>query len=114
MARMDRTRARAILDEIHFRGWDIELAEPVPDQLQMRLVFIAPDAVTGEPARQECRWWVIPADATTSQLVLSVWAAVEMAITHEAREDFIYRGRRILGPHVSVDGLWESARRLDL
>lgn len=28
---------------------------------------------------------------------------------HEVREGFLYRGRRVLGPHIDIDTLWEVA-----
>jgi hypothetical protein len=40
-------------------------------------------------------------------LYLSYW-------THEARENFQWRGRRVFGPHISTEALWEAAPHLDL
>lgn len=33
---------------------------------------------------------------------------------HEARETFMWRKRRVFGPHISTEALWEVARRVDV
>jgi hypothetical protein len=35
-------------------------------------------------------------------------------LEHEARESFKYRGRRVYGPHIDVEALWEVCRRVDV
>jgi hypothetical protein len=37
-----------------------------------------------------------------------------MAITHEAREDFYYKDRRVLGPHIDIEAMWRNARKVDI
>lgn len=34
--------------------------------------------------------------------------------THEAREGFKWRGRRIFGPHIDINALWEASRHVDI
>jgi hypothetical protein len=77
-------------------------------------MFVARDSVTGDMALQYGREWLLRGDATDSGIVLTAWAAIEMALVHEAREDFYYKGRRVLGPHIDIEGLWRNARKVDL
>jgi hypothetical protein len=52
--------------------------------------------------------------ATDSELVGTVFALYKSYVEHEARETFTWQGRRVYGPHMDVDALWEVARRVDI
>lgn len=39
------------------------------------------------------------------EVVGVLWKAMQDFIIHEAREGFLYRGKRIFGPHMNVEGL---------
>jgi len=52
--------------------------------------------------------------ATDSELVQTVWGLYQSYVLHEARETSLYRGRRVYGPHVDVNALWEVAERYDI
>ena len=51
---------------------------------------------------------------TKSELVQVIFGLYKGYWEHEARETFIYRGRRPFGPHIDTDALWEVARRVDV
>lgn len=51
---------------------------------------------------------------TKSELVQTIFGLYKGYWEHEARETFIYRGRRPFGPHIDTDALWEVARRVDV
>jgi hypothetical protein len=53
-------------------------------------------------------------DATDSQLVGTTFGLYKGYVEHEARETFQYKGRRVFGPHIDVDALWDVARRVDV
>lgn len=52
--------------------------------------------------------------ATDSELVQTVFGLYKGYWEHEARETFKWRKRRVFGPHVSTEALWEVARRVDI
>lgn len=54
---------------------------------------------------QKGRKFYISRHATKQEVVLTAWLAVRLAIEHEAREQFLYKGRAILGPHIDLDAL---------
>lgn len=51
--------------------------------------------------------------ATDSELVQTVWGLYQSYVLHEARETFLWRGRRVFGPHIDTAALWEVAERYD-
>jgi hypothetical protein len=52
--------------------------------------------------------------ATDSELIQTVFGLYKGYWEHEARETFIWRGRRPFGPHIATEALWEVARRVDV
>lgn len=47
-----------------------------------------------------------PADSTLVRTAFGLYAAF---CEHEAREAFQYAGRRVFGPHIAVEALWNAA-----
>lgn len=52
--------------------------------------------------------------ATKSELVQTIFGLYKGYLEHEARETFEYRGRRVFGPHMDVDAVWDVARKVDV
>lgn len=52
--------------------------------------------------------------ATDSELVQIVFGLYRAYWEHEARETFEWKGRRIFGPHIDSQALWEVAKRVDV
>lgn len=52
--------------------------------------------------------------ATDSELVQTIFGLYKGYYEHEARETFEWRGRRVFGPHISTEALWDVARRVDV
>jgi hypothetical protein len=52
--------------------------------------------------------------ATDSELVQTAFGLYKGYLEHEARETFEWRGRRVFGPHMDVNAVWEIARRVDV
>lgn len=52
--------------------------------------------------------------ASTSELVGMIFGLYKAYCEHEARESFEWRGKRIYGPHIDIEALWEVARRVDV
>lgn len=72
------------------------------------------DVITGEFGFGFGGKYYLSENATDSELIQTVWAAYQSYWLHEARENFYWRGRRIYGPHISADALWEAAPRVDV
>jgi hypothetical protein len=52
--------------------------------------------------------------ATDSELIQTIFGLYKAYWEHEARETFIWRGRRPFGPHIATEALWEVAKRVDV
>jgi hypothetical protein len=52
--------------------------------------------------------------ASDSEIVQMIFGLYKSYWEHEARETFVWRGRRPFGPHISTEALWEVARRVDV
>ena len=91
-----------ILNQLSFRDWRFQI-RPTQEHILLRVVFSAPDAFNkGKPTEQQGRWWVIEPHNTDEEVVKTAFAAVKMAMEHEVREDFVYKGKRPFSPHKKV------------
>jgi hypothetical protein len=76
----------------------------------MRICDEVPDSVTGdERTTQYGRWLYVSSHATQSEVVQSIWLAVQLYEMHELRECFTFDGEPIFHPHYNVHSLvWFS------
>jgi hypothetical protein len=100
---------RGILDKVEYKDWRFELL-PVSgcslhEDLLIRVVFVAPDNVTGNLEVQKGRWWLIEQGTPTTQVVQAAWLAVQRAEMHEIAEQFRYKGATIFNRHIDVEAL---------
>ena len=72
------------------------------------------DAITGEMGYGYGGKAYLSPHASTSELVQTIFGLYKGYVEHEAREFFKYKGRRIFGPHMSVEALHEIANRVDV
>ena len=72
------------------------------------------DIVSGEPAQQHTRKWLLSEHMTRSEIVATCLKCVLTSEEHEAREDFLYKGQRIFGPHLDVEALLDLSQRTDV
>lgn len=72
------------------------------------------DAITGEMGMGYGGKAYLSPHATDSELVQTIFGLYKGFWEHEARETFQWDGRRIFGPHIATDALWEVARRVDV
>lgn len=93
-------------------AWDIDGAAVGRYYFQIECERI--DAITGEMGvGRGGKAWLSP-HATDSELIQTVFGLYKGYWEHEARETFVWRGRRPFGPHISTEALWEVARRVDV
>ena len=52
--------------------------------------------------------------ASSSEIIQAIFGLYKGYWEHEARETFIFDGRRPFGPHISTWALWDVARRVDV
>lgn len=72
------------------------------------------DAITGEMGIGRGGKAYLSPHATDSELVQTIFGLYKGYWEHEARETFQWRGRRVFGPHIATEALWDVARRVDV
>ena len=72
------------------------------------------DVITGEMGIGYGGKAYLSEHATDSELVQTIFGLYLKYVEHEARESFEWRGKRIFGPHIKVEALWEIARQVDV
>ena len=72
------------------------------------------DVITGEMGYGFGGKAHISEHATDSEIVQTVFGLYKGYYEHEARELFQWRGRRVFGPHIATEALWDVARRVDV
>ncbi len=96
---------KATVAEIQFRKYTFLVQELAGRFCVLRAGFKAPCIITGKLEFQFTRDWLLTEKMTRSEIVATALKCVLASEEHEAREDFIYRGQRIFGPHFDVDQL---------
>jgi hypothetical protein len=72
------------------------------------------DAITGDMGRGYGGKAYLTPHATDSELIQTLFGLYKAYWEHEARETFQWRERRVFGPHISTEALWDVARRVDV
>lgn len=71
------------------------------------------DTFTGKPGTGRGGKAYLSEEATDSELVQTIFGLYDFYCHHEVRETFLWRGRRVFGPHVDINAHWEVAERYD-
>lgn len=104
---MSSREIESILANVSFKDWSVVVRADERPYLQV--YFGADCSVDGEAKAWRGRKWYLSSHMVKSEIVQTAFAAVLMAVEHEAREHFLYRGRAVFGPHFDVDALWNVA-----
>lgn len=60
----------------------------------------------GPVVEQRCRKWMLSYYMTDTEIVKTVYKAVEAAVLHEMQEQFLFLDAPIYNPHIDVKELW--------
>jgi hypothetical protein len=99
-------RLSEIIDDCTFPGYEFMLST-IGDQFVLRLMYYEPDVYSGEDEPQFTRPWLVSPYATTSEAVQTVFKAILTSMEHRARENFHWRGKPVLMPHLDIEKLWQ-------
>lgn len=106
-----------IVNDLHFNDWVFSV-KTEHDLMFLRVSFMTEDNwetdISKSIIQHRGRWWVISEHMTRSEVTQTALKAVLTAIEHEAREQFLYQGKAIYGPHLDPDALLEVADRVDV
>jgi hypothetical protein len=72
------------------------------------------DVITGEEDWGYGGKEYISEHAVESEIIQTIFGLYVAYWTHEARETFRWRGRRVFGPHIKTEALWEAAPHIEV
>lgn len=107
------TLLRDTLAELRYKDWQFRVEKDGIGLWFLQVVVTGFDVMTDEPLRWGGRKWRMSMHMTKSEIVQTALKAVLTAEEHEAREQFLFRGRPIFGPHLDIEDLWELALNQD-
>lgn len=95
---------------------EIDLGEgaAVWGRYYFQITYWRKDVITGEMGYGYGGKAYLSEHASDSELVQTIFGLYKGYWEHEARETFKWRGRRVFGPHISTEALWEVAKRVDV
>jgi hypothetical protein len=103
---MDVEEMRQIINQVKFQDYVFRVYGEF-GRVILQASYIEPDIVTGQPERQKTRKWIVSKYATKSELVQTAFKCCLTSMEHRTRESFLYRGKRVFGPHFDVEVLWQ-------
>ncbi|QDH91660.1 hypothetical protein QDA01_gp29 [Microbacterium phage Cinna] len=89
-------------------------AEHEPGRLYLQIECYRRDVITDEMGFGYGGKAYLSPHATDSELIQTMFGLYKGYWEHEARENFEWRGRRVFGPHISTEALWDVATRVDV
>ena len=92
---------KGLIANIKYRDWDIVFRKD-GERPYIQIQFDAPDSFTGVVERQYCRKWMLSYYMTDSEIVRTVYKAIEAAVIHEMQEDFRFMNQPIFRPHYDI------------
>lgn len=98
---------REIATDVQILGRGINVFQHDNGSLYIQLWYHEKCSETGEEKLQATRKWFISRHATKSEIVQTFLKAAITSAEHQVRENFLYRGRKVFGPHFNVDSLWD-------
>jgi hypothetical protein len=93
-----------IVRDCQYLDWRFNL-DRVGAHLFLQIEVDGHDTKTGLPAKWRSRKWLLSRSMCPTEIVNTVFLAVEIAVRHELCEEFRYRGQSIKSPHWSADRL---------
>ena len=98
---MDAAKIAEVLAAVEFRDWKF-LQGQMGDGSFIQASWQGEDSDTGQPCLLKGRKWYISPFSVDDEVVKTCWLAVELALRHEAMEEFHFCGRAPFHPHNDV------------
>lgn len=109
-----RVRLGRVASDIELaENFDVKLGRDFDGNFYYQIQCWRKDVVTGEMGMGYGGKAYVNEHLTDSELVQIVFGLYKGYWEHEARETFQWRERRVFGPHISTEALWDVANRTD-
>lgn len=109
---LDLTSLEELLGEIAYQDWALRCGED-ESALWLQWTFVAPDNYSGAIEMQHGRKWRVSRYATDGEVVQTAFLAVLVAVEHEAREEFTYKGAMLFNTHIDLDAMIAAAETIE-
>lgn len=101
---------RRVVAETTYPGYEFDLCWLDEGVYGVKGRFKAPCSVRGgEPVWQHTRMWVLE-HPTVGAVVGTLLKLVLTSLEHEAREMFLWKGKRVFDPHTDINALFAIQR----
>lgn len=106
------SRVKELIADIHYKP-DYRLYVGVSNEgkIYLQVQCWRPDSITGEYDWGKGGKLHLSIHMTDQEIVQNAFGLYKAYEEHECREFFTYRGKRIYGPHISLEALLEVADR---
>lgn len=97
----------------HYPAYDIYVREDGRGAWYIQGEYVEEDIVTLKAEVQRTRRWFVSPEVTSGEVVQTCLKLVLTSAEHRVREHFLYKQRRVFGPHFDIEKLWavcEDAR----
>ena len=99
-----------VVARVTYKDWKITVrTDEESNRAYVQVTFNGPNIENGiekGPAvEQRCRKWMLSYYMTDTEIVKTVYKAIEAAVLHEMQEQFLYRSSPIYNPHIDVEEL---------
>ncbi len=81
--------------------------------IMLHATYVEKDIITNKLETQHTRHWRLTPSMTKSEIVQTVFKLCLTSAEHRCREHFLYRSKRVFGPHFDVDALHSICGKLD-
>ncbi len=99
-------RVQAIINRIVMMGmwkkWTFCVDTDSNGSYYFQIIFKEQCVRSGRTQTQHCRKWLLSNHMTDSEIIQTIYLAVEVATQHELRESFLLDGQPVFGPHFNV------------
>lgn len=99
----------AILFTVHYPAYTFNVKVDGRGAWYLQAVYLEADIHTGKLEPQYTRRWFLSPAMSKAEVVQTALKCVLTSAEHRVREHFLYRGRRVFGPHFDIDELWRIA-----
>ena len=96
---------KAVIADCQYNDWMFRVDINDGGTPYVQVLFKGKDRITGKEEIQRCRKWMLSFHMGNSEIVRTVFQAIQGAVAHELTEAFKYKGARIFNPHMDYDEL---------
>jgi hypothetical protein len=100
-------RVLKVVQDVTFPGYEFVVETFGTTHFTIHVRYNEPDVMTGVVEEQNGRLWPFPKGQTEGQIVQTCFKALLTSFEHRARENFLWKDKPVLQPHLDIQAVWE-------